>query len=90
MVIQMDDFDNYLAEQLKNPKFKKEYDALKTDYQMKVRQDAVITQKKQSENKVSFEESADPFYSKENMERLRKSIAQMEATGGTIHEVDKV
>ena len=35
MVIQMDDFDNYLAEQLKNPKFKKEYDALKTDYQMK-------------------------------------------------------
>lgn len=29
-----------------------------------------------------------PFYSPENLERLRKSIAQMEETGGTIHEVD--
>ncbi len=86
----MDDFDNYLAEQLKNPKFKKEYEAIAPDYQMKVRQDTVVTQNKQSENKISFEESADPFYSKENMERLRKSIAQMEATGGTIHEIDKV
>ena len=26
----------------------------------------------------------DPFYSEENMERLRRSIAQMEATGGTV------
>lgn len=34
MVIQLDDFDKYLAEQLKNPKFKKEYDALEPDYQM--------------------------------------------------------
>lgn len=32
--------------------------------------------------------SMDPFYSEENMARLRKSIAQMEATGGTVHEVD--
>ena len=90
MVIQLDDFDKYLAEQLKNPKFKKEYEAIDPDYQMKVRQDTVVTQNKQSENKVSFEESVYPFYSKENMERLRKSIAQMEATGGTKHEVDKV
>lgn len=29
----------------------------------------------------------DPFYSPENMERLKNSIAQMEATGGTVHEV---
>lgn len=29
----------------------------------------------------------DPFYSPENMDRLRKSIAQMESTGGTVHEV---
>lgn len=29
-----------------------------------------------------------PFYSDENIQRLKKSIAQMEATGGTIHEVD--
>lgn len=27
---------------------------------------------------------SDPFYSRENMEKLRKSIAQMEATGGAI------
>ena len=40
---------------------------------------------------IPFEISAersDPFYSPENMERLRASIAQMEATGGTVHEVD--
>ena len=39
------------------------------------------------ERRIPFEVSADPFYSKENMARLRCSIAQMEATGGTIHEV---
>ena len=32
--------------------------------------------------------SVDPFYSDENMARLKKSIAQMEATGGTVHEVN--
>mgnify|MGYP002676990083 CR=1 FL=1 len=40
------------------------------------------------EKRIPFEISADPFYSEENMARLRKSIAQMEATGGTVHEVD--
>ena len=40
------------------------------------------------EKKIPFEVSVDPFYSKENMDRLRKSIAQMESTGGTIHKVD--
>lgn len=39
------------------------------------------------ESKLPFEVKADPFYSETNMERLRKSIAQMEATGGTVHEV---
>ncbi len=41
------------------------------------------------EQKLPFEVSSgkDPFYSQENMLRLRNSIAQMEATGGTIHEV---
>lgn len=34
-----------------------------------------------SENKIPLEFSLDPFYSKENMERLRKSIAQMESSG---------
>lgn len=40
------------------------------------------------ENRIPFEVSADPFYSEENMQRLDRSIAQMEATGGTVHEVD--
>ncbi|MFC2315922.1 MAG: type II toxin-antitoxin system RelB/DinJ family antitoxin [Selenomonas massiliensis] len=43
------------------------------------------------ERRIPFEISAersDPFYSPENMARLKASIAQMEATGGTIHEVD--
>ena len=40
------------------------------------------------ERRIPFEVAADPFYSEENMSRLRKSVAQMEATGGIIHEVD--
>lgn len=39
------------------------------------------------EKRIPFELSADPFYSDENMARLKKSIAQMEANGGTVHEV---
>ena len=39
------------------------------------------------ERRIPFEVSADPFYSDENMTRLRASIAQMEISGGTIHEV---
>jgi DNA-damage-inducible protein J len=42
------------------------------------------------EKRIPFtvEAEPDPFYSEANMERLRRSIAQMEATGGTIHEVN--
>ena len=40
------------------------------------------------ERRIPFEVSADPFYSDENMARLKASIAQMEATGGTVHEVN--
>jgi DNA-damage-inducible protein J len=40
------------------------------------------------EKRIPFELSADPFYSEENMARLKKSIEQMEKTGGTIHEVE--
>ncbi len=35
------------------------------------------------EKRIPFEVSVDPFYSQENMARLKESIAQMEATGGT-------
>lgn len=40
------------------------------------------------ERRIPFEVSADPFYSDENMSRLKASIAQMETTGGTVHEVN--
>ena len=41
------------------------------------------------EKRIPFEVAVDPFYSEQNMARLRKSIAQMESTGGTIHEVNE-
>lgn len=47
----------------------------------------MLAKKMTRENRIPFEVSVDPFYSDENMERLRKSIAQMERTGGTVHEV---
>ena len=37
---------------------------------------------------MPFELDSDPFYSQKNIERLKKSIEQMEKTGGTVHEVD--
>lgn len=40
------------------------------------------------EKRIPFEVAVDPFYSEENMSRLRKSVAQMEDTGGTVHEVE--
>ena len=40
------------------------------------------------EQRIPFEVTAnDPFYSEENMARLRRSAAQMEQNGGTIHEI---
>lgn len=47
----------------------------------------LLAKKMTRESRLPFDVSVDPFYSAENMERLRKSIAQMETTGGTIHEV---
>ena len=40
------------------------------------------------EQRIPFEVTADPFFSEENMERLRRNKAQMEKTGGTVHEVN--
>lgn len=48
----------------------------------------IFAKKMTREKRIPFEVSVDPFYSQENMTRLRESVAQMEATGGTIHEVD--
>ena len=40
------------------------------------------------EHRIPFEVTADPFYSDEKMDRLRKNMAEMEKTGGTVHEVN--
>ena len=40
------------------------------------------------EGKIPFELKSDPFYSKENQDVLKRSIDQMEKTGGTIHNID--
>lgn len=47
----------------------------------------IFLKKMGREKRIPFEVSVDPFYSDENMARLRASVAQMEATGGTVHEV---
>ncbi len=39
------------------------------------------------DKQIALKPSADPFCSAENMARLRKSVAEMERTSGTIHEV---
>ena len=42
-------------------------------------------------NRLPFDVKTEyPFYSDENMARLRKSIEQIEKTGGTLHEVPEV
>lgn len=48
----------------------------------------MLAKKMTRERRLPFDVSVDPFYSDENMARLRKSIAQMESTGGTVHEID--
>ena len=40
------------------------------------------------EQRIPFEISVDPFYNADNIARLRKNAAEMEKTGGTIHEVN--
>ena len=41
------------------------------------------------EKRIPFEINADPFYSKENIERLQKAAADMDAGFGTIHDIVK-
>ena len=47
----------------------------------------MLAKKMAREKRLPFEVALDPFYSPENQARLRRSIAQMEATGGAVHEV---
>ena len=42
-----------------------------------------------NEQRIPFEiTAADPFYNKEKLDRLSKPMQQMEAPGGTFHEVN--
>ena len=42
------------------------------------------------ERRLPFIVDADPFYSAKNMERLKRSIEQLETKGGTVHEITEV
>ena len=48
----------------------------------------IFAKKVSREKGIPLELSVDPFYSEENMTRLRKSIDDLNAGKGTIHEVD--
>lgn len=70
---------------------KKQFDAFCSDIGMSMTTAiCVFVKKAVRERRIPFDITADndPFYSAENIQRLRKSIAQMEKTGGTIHEVN--
>ena len=48
----------------------------------------VFAKKVGREKRIPFEIAVDPFYSEENMARLRKSVNDLNAGKGTVHEVD--
>ena len=68
---------------------KKSFDRLCSDLGMSMTTAICVFAKKAvMEQRIPFEVNAnDPFYSSVNMERLRKSAAQMEQTGGNVHEI---
>ena len=69
---------------------KKHFDSFASDIGMTMTTAICVFAKKAvRERRIPFDITADndPFYSQENIDRLKKSIAQMEATGGTVHEV---
>lgn len=41
-----------------------------------------LSKKLGREKRIPFEVAVDPFYSQENMTRLKEAVAQMEVTGG--------
>ncbi len=68
---------------------KRDFDMVCTELGMNMTTAITMLAKKMiREKRIPFEVSVDPFYSEENMTRLKKSIAQMEKSGGTVHEVD--
>lgn len=70
---------------------KKQFDAFCSDVGMNMTTAFCIFAKTVvKQHRIPFEISSesDPFYSSANIARLKKSIAQMESTGGTVHEVN--
>ena len=70
---------------------KREFDSFCSDIGMSMTTAfCVFAKKAVRERRIPFDITADndPFYSAANIERLKQSIAQMEATGGTVHEVN--
>lgn len=49
---------------------------------------SIFARKVGREKRIPFEVSVDPFYSEENMVRLRKAIQDLDAGRGTVHEID--
>lgn len=69
---------------------KKQFDAFCSDVGMSMTTAICIFAKAVvREHRIPFEikTDSDTFYSDDNIERLKKSIAQMDANGVTIHEV---
>lgn len=67
---------------------KQEFDTVCNDLGLSMSTAVTMLAKKMArEKRLPFEVALDPFYSTENQARLRRSIAQMEATGGAVHEV---
>ena len=48
----------------------------------------IFLMKLANEQRIPFDVAIDPFYSDENMARLRKSIANLNAGKGKVREVD--
>ena len=49
---------------------------------------SIFARKVGREKRIPFEVSVDPFYSEENMARLKEAIQDLDAGKGTVHEVD--
>ena len=49
---------------------------------------SIFARKVGREKRIPFEVSVDPFYSEENIARLKKAIQDLDAGKGTVHEVD--
>lgn len=69
---------------------KKQFDAFCSDVGMSMTTAFCIFAKTVvRQHRIPFEIStdSDPFYSPANIERLKRSAAQMEKNGGTVHEI---